>query len=186
MERVVRVWTAVATQDGDIAEAVRAHATAFISANSSQAELTGAFTSLHSALDRPKDDMLPLLEAHFGLGLLNAPGIGDMSARLRDEDFTEETYVDPAEARVERVREWRLAAVRGLSSISLAPADEFLIFVERPVLIFGISDTPKVSTWFVLSASVNFWTQGGASLLLAFSGSLTTLRVNQKLDFFGQ
>jgi hypothetical protein len=116
MERVVRVWTAAATQDGDIAEAVRAHATAFTSANSSQAELTSAFTSLHSALGRPESDMLPLLEAHFGLGLLNASGIGDMSARLGDEDFTEETYVDPAAARVERAREWRLAAVRGSSA----------------------------------------------------------------------
>lgn len=116
MERVVRVWTAAATQDGDIAEAVRAHAAAFTSANSSQAELTGAFTSLHAALNRPGGDMLPLLEANFGLGLLNAPGIGDMSARLRDEDFTEETSVDPAEARVERAREWRLASVRGSSA----------------------------------------------------------------------
>lgn len=116
MERVVRVWTAASTLDGAIAAAVRDHATAFTSANSSQTQLIGAFMSLHRALNRPDGDMLPLVEGHFGLTAINAPAIGDMSAQLSDEDFIEETYVDPGEARIERAREWRLAAVRGPSA----------------------------------------------------------------------
>jgi hypothetical protein len=59
---------------------------------------------------------LPLIEGSFGLAAFNAPAIGDMSAQLGDEDFLEEISVDPAEARVERAREWRLAAVRGSSA----------------------------------------------------------------------
>ncbi len=113
MSRVVRVWTAAATPAGKLADAVRAHAAAFTSSNSTQAELVGSFTALHAALNRPDSDMLPLLEAHFELGAPSAPSIGDISAEVGDEDFGEEVHVDPAEARVERVRQWRLAAVRG-------------------------------------------------------------------------
>ncbi len=116
MERVVRVWTAAATRDGAVAAAVRAHAKAFTSANSSQAQLTKAFISLHATLGRPDGDILPLIEGNFGLAAFNAPAIGDMSAQLGDEDFLEEISVDPAEARVDRAREWRLAAVRGSSA----------------------------------------------------------------------
>ncbi len=116
MARVVRVWTAAATPKGAVADAVRAHAAAFTSANSPQAQLINSFSLLHAALNKPDGDMLPLIEAHFELGSLNAPSVGDISAELADEDFAEEVHVDPAEARVERVRQWRLAAVRGSSA----------------------------------------------------------------------
>lgn len=116
MARVVRVWTAAATPAGAIADAVRAHAAAYTSLTASQSQLVGSFAALHSALKKPEGDMLPLLEAHFGLGALNAPSVGDISAEVGDEDFIEEVHVDPAEARVERVRKWRLAAVRGGSA----------------------------------------------------------------------
>lgn len=116
MARVVRIWTAAATPPGALADAVRAHAAAFTSATATQAQLVGSFASLHSALNKPEGDMLPLLEAHFGLGALSAPSVGDISAEVGDEDFAEEVHVDPAEARVDRVRKWRLAAVRGGSA----------------------------------------------------------------------
>lgn len=116
MARVVRVWTAAATPVGALADAVRAHAAAFTSVTAPQAQLVSSFSLLHAALDKPDGDMLPLLEAHFGLGLLSAPSVGDISAELADEDFAEEVHVNPAEARVERVRQWRLAAVRGSSA----------------------------------------------------------------------
>ena len=116
MARVVRVWTAASTPPGVLSDAVRAHAAAFTSSNSTQAQLVGSFSALHAALNKPDGDMLPLLEAHFGLGALNAPSVGDISAEVGDEDFVEEVHVDPAEARVERVRRWRLAAVRGNSA----------------------------------------------------------------------
>jgi len=116
MARVVRVWTAAATPHGALAKAVRAHAVAFTSATATQAELVGTFAALHAALKKPDGDMLPLLEAHFGLGAANAPSVGDISAEVGDEDFAEEVHVNPAEARVDRVRKWRLAAVRGGSA----------------------------------------------------------------------
>lgn len=116
MARVVRVWTAAAIPTGALPDAVRAHAAAFTSPTATQAQLVGSFAALHVALNRPDGDMLPLLEAHFGLGALNAPSVGDISAEVGDEDFAEEVHVDPAEARVERVRQWRLAAIRGGSA----------------------------------------------------------------------
>ena len=97
-------------------DAVRAHAKAFTSVNSTQAELITAFSRLHDALNETEGDMLPLLEAHYGLGTVVAPTIESVSANVGDEDFAEEVHVDPAEARVERVRQWRLAAVRGSSA----------------------------------------------------------------------
>jgi len=51
--------------------------------------------------------------AHFRLGPATGPPVGDISAKLGDEDFAEEVDKDPTEARVERVRQWRLAATRG-------------------------------------------------------------------------
>lgn len=41
---------------------------------------------------------------------------GETVPSVGDEDFAEEVHMDPAEARVERVRQWRLAAVRGGSA----------------------------------------------------------------------
>ena len=116
MARVVRVWTAAATPSGAIADAVRAHAGAFTSTTATQAQLAGSLAVIRSALNNPEGDMLPLLESHFGLGALSAPSVGDISAEVGDENFAEEVHVDPAEARVERVRQWRLAAVRGGSA----------------------------------------------------------------------
>jgi len=116
MARVVRVWTAAAKATGALAEAVRAHAAAFTSPMSTQAQLAGSYVSLHSALNKPVGDMLPLIEAHYALGMPTAPSVGDISASVTDADFIEEVYIDPSEARVERVRQWRLAAVRGGSA----------------------------------------------------------------------
>ena len=116
MARVVRIWTAAATQMGALDGAVRAHATAFTSPNATQGQMVNSFTGLHEALKKPAGDMLPLLEAHYGLGAVTAPSVGDISAGVADEDFSEEVQIDPAEARVERVRQWRLAAVRGGSA----------------------------------------------------------------------
>lgn len=116
MARVVRVWTAAATPTGPLADAVRAHATAFTSITSSQAQLLGAFSGLHVALNVPKGDMLPLLEKHFGLGDPGAVAANDEPVDVVEEDFIEEVQINPAEARVERVRQWRLAAVRGGSA----------------------------------------------------------------------
>lgn len=116
MARVVRVWTAAATPTGALAEAVRAHAAAFTSQTSTQTQLVSSFASLHAALNKPEGDMLPMLEAHYGLGAATAPPVGDISAEVSEEDFSEEVQINPAEARVERVRQWRLAAVRGGSA----------------------------------------------------------------------
>jgi hypothetical protein len=116
MARVVRVWTAAAIPNGALADAVRAHAAAFTSATATQAQLVGSFAALHAALNKPDGDMLPLLESLFGLGAVSAPSVGDISAEIGDDDFAEEIHIDPAEARVDRVRKWRLAAVRGGSA----------------------------------------------------------------------
>ncbi len=122
MARVVRVWSAAApphgaaTPAGAVADAVRAHTAAFTSGTATQAQLVGSFAALHAALNNPEGDMLPLLEAQFRLGAPNAPSVGDISAAVGDEDFAEVVHIDPVEARVDRVRKWRLAAVRGGSA----------------------------------------------------------------------
>ena len=116
MARVLRVWTAAATGTNPVSEAVRAHATAFSSAASSQAQLVGAYARLYSALRRPQGDLLPIVEAHFKLGTLSGPSVGDISAEVADEDFAEDVHISAAEARVERVRQWRLSAIRGAAA----------------------------------------------------------------------
>jgi hypothetical protein len=118
MSRVVRVWTAAATATGRLAEAVRTHAKIFTAVNSTQSELANTTAMLHLALNKPEGDMLPLLEAHFKISTASTPSIGDVSAEITDEDFDEEVSIDPAEARIERVRQWRLSAVRGHSASS--------------------------------------------------------------------
>lgn len=118
MARVVRVWMAAATPQDPFAAAVRAHATAFSSSASTQAQVVKAVPNLSAVLNNAKGDLLPLLEAHFHLGALNAPSAGDISAEVNDEDFAEEVHKNASEARVERVRQWRLAVVRGVSASS--------------------------------------------------------------------
>lgn len=119
MARVVRVWTAAAAVNDladRVAVAVRAHISAFTSATSTQAQLAGALPDLHAALGSPTGDLLPILEARYALGGYARP-VGDLSDELDDDDFIEDVGpVSPEEARVERVRQWRLAAARGASS----------------------------------------------------------------------
>lgn len=116
MARVVRVWTAAATQGIALASAVQSHALAFTSRTATQAELVGSLTELHRALGRPTSDLLPLLESRLQVSLPSASSIRGTSAEVGGEDFTEEVYMSAAEARIERVRQWRLAAIRSNSA----------------------------------------------------------------------
>ena len=100
-----------------IAVAVQTHANAFTSTLSTQADLIYAYKELYNILGKPAGDMLPILESQFALGPLNAPSIGDLSTIIADEDFAEEVHANPAEARIDRVRKWRLAAIRGGSAV---------------------------------------------------------------------
>ncbi|MGO9246915.1 MAG: HNH endonuclease [Verrucomicrobiia bacterium] len=118
MTRVVRVWAAAATGDEPISEAVRAHAAAFTSPLSTQAQLVAAFFQLHAALAKPKGDMLPILETRFGLTASESIPLEAVVDETVDEEFTEIVHIDPLEARVERVRQWRLCAVRGGTAAS--------------------------------------------------------------------
>ncbi len=117
MARVMRVWMAAAVKTSPIAVAVQTHAHAFTSAFSTQNDLIHAFNGLYVTLGKPAGDMLPILESQFALGPLNAPSIGDLSAKIADEDFAEEVHVNPAAARIDRVRKWRLATIRGGSAL---------------------------------------------------------------------
>ncbi len=167
MARVVRVWTAAATPSGPVAEAVRAHAAAFTSPMATQAHLANALSAIHSALDRPSGDLLPLLEAHFGIGTANAPSIGDLSAEVAEEDFAEDVHVDPVEARVVRARQWRLAVVRGSSAAAFRRGvreayDSRCMFSGQRLPLTSATSTPGVDAahilpWsrFDLDATVN-------------------------------
>ena len=116
MARVLRAWAGAATATGILADAVRAHATAFTSATSTQTELVRSFAALFSALGKPSGDILPLIEARLGVVSISGQSIGEISAQIDDDDFAENILTDPADARIDRVRTWRLAAVRGGSS----------------------------------------------------------------------
>ncbi len=112
MARVLRVWTAASVESGDIAEAVQKHARAFGSAISSQNEQLSSYSELWIQLNRPKGDLLPILEKYFSL---MTTGI-ERSEELSDDAFEEEVHLAPAEARIERVKQWRMAAARGSSA----------------------------------------------------------------------
>lgn len=116
MARVLRVWTAAATGRDAVADAVRAHATPFSSAASTQAQLVATNAALYCTLNQPEGDILPIVEAHFKLGTVSGPPVRDISAEVADEDFAEDVHISAAEARVERVRQWRLSAIRGAAA----------------------------------------------------------------------
>lgn len=115
MSRVLKVWIAAAGGNDAISTAVRAHESAFTSATSTQTQLTQSFTRLHAAMGTPDSDMLSLLEAHFGLSFLPSMSL-EVSGEFPEENFAENVHINPAEARVERVRKWRLAVIRGSSA----------------------------------------------------------------------
>jgi hypothetical protein len=112
MARVVRVWVAAATGSDAVSVAVRAHATAFGAPNAPHQDVLSATPNVRAALGDSDEDLLPLLERRYSLpGQLASTG--SLSADLTDDDLREETEIDPVEARIERVREWRLASERG-------------------------------------------------------------------------
>jgi hypothetical protein len=115
MTRVVRVWASALKGNDNISEAVRNHAKIFTSIISEQQQLPQAFRTLYDALGRPLSDILPLLEAKFKLA-------SPASFRELDDATAAPSYLDeniqksPEEARIERVRHWRLTTVRGATS----------------------------------------------------------------------
>lgn len=113
MARVVRIWTAASTATNPVAEAVRAHAAAFTSLTTTQKQFVTSFIKLHEVLGNPDGDMLPLLESRFGLSLPAVTTLGTAIDEIDSEEFAEDIHIDPHEARIERVRQWRLCAVRG-------------------------------------------------------------------------
>ncbi len=116
MERVLRIWSSAAAKRDPLSNAVTEHAKAFTSLTSSQSELTGSFTKLHKALKSPSGDLLPILEKHYRIA---APIGQEMPVDSNQDDpnvLNENIVIDPASARAERVRQWRLAAIRGHSS----------------------------------------------------------------------
>lgn len=155
MARVVRIWTAAEGSADVVAIAVREHFAAFASHTSTQTQLANAFIGLHESLGDPPGDMLPLLESHFGLGLSESPSIGDISAGLGDDDFAEDVQIDPAEARIERVRQWRLSAVRGSSAAVfrknvMAAYDSRCLFSGQKLPRTDATATPGVDAAHIL------------------------------------
>lgn len=116
MERVLRVWSSAAVKDDSLSKAVREHAEAFTSLTSSQNDLTGSFSSLHKALNSPEGDLLPILEKFYRIEATDAREIADFEEKEDSNALNENVIIDPASARAERVKQWRLAALRGHSS----------------------------------------------------------------------
>ena len=116
MERVLRIWTAAATKADPLSLAVMGHANVFTSLNSTQEELTSSFTRLHKALKSPVGDLLPLLESQYLAESFVETDGQDDEGKYDSDELVENVVIDPASARAERVRQWRLAAIRGHSS----------------------------------------------------------------------
>lgn len=117
MARVVKVWAAAAVGNDPVTIAVREHAAAFTSAVSTQTALVSSYSALHDALGKPKGDLLPAVEKHFGiLAVSAATSIEPADAESAEAPLSEDLYLSPVEARIERAKQWRLAVVRGTSA----------------------------------------------------------------------
>ena len=117
MARVIRIWAAAATGTTPLDEAVRDHAYAFGSALATRTQVLSAVPALWEAMGNPTGDLLPLLERHFNIA---APpsSVGTMSLEITDAEYAEAVAITPEQARVARVRQWRLANVRGAGTAS--------------------------------------------------------------------
>ena len=155
MSRVMRVWTAAATSRTAVAEAVRAHATAFTSATSSQATIVASYSSVHQALNRPTGDLLPLLEAHFNLAAPRAAMTPIEAMEMEAEAFEEEIHINASEARIERAKQWRLAVVRGSSATTFRKNvrdayDSRCLFTGQRLPRTELTSTPGVDAAHIL------------------------------------
>lgn len=112
MARVFHVWTAASAGNDRLSQRVRDHCRAFTSPLSTQSDYTRSYQNLHDALGKPDGDILPLVESHFGINTADAQQIisEDVDALVEDVN------ISPEEARVERVKRWRMAVVRGSSA----------------------------------------------------------------------
>lgn len=117
MARVLRVWVAARTQTTPIADKIRDHARAFTSIESTQTQLSTAIIGLYKALDAPEGDLLPQIEACLGIGAGGDPGNFDYSG-ADGMGIPEDVHSDPLMERIERVRRFRLAAIRSGSALS--------------------------------------------------------------------
>jgi len=115
MARVVAIWAAAAKSHDAIDEAVLNHARAFGSSSSTHEAKLAALPEIREKLGSPDDDILPILEAHYHPGNTSTSGV-QLSELITDEDYAETVTVSPQEARVERVRQWRLSVARGAST----------------------------------------------------------------------
>ena len=118
MTRVIRIWNAAKAEESPVAQAILQHADAFTTPDMPIQALSSALPAICQALDDPQTDLIPILEKHFGLqnnNTINAPQTEDGTL---NEDYSDIVSTSPEEARIERVKQWRLAAIRGYSSRS--------------------------------------------------------------------
>lgn len=114
MSRVVRVWTEATKLNDVISKSVCEHAKVFSSSKSTQLELVSAINNLYIALGEIETDILPILEKKYKLNDIKETNEYKEQIEFDYNENVEE--INPEETRVERVRKWRLAAVRGGSS----------------------------------------------------------------------
>lgn len=115
MARVVRVWAAAATGSSPLDLAVQNHGIAFGIGSASHKAMISAAQAIAVALKNPQNDLLPILERQYGLAV-SPRSVGDLSTIITDADYDEAVTITPEEARVARVKQWRLANVRGKSA----------------------------------------------------------------------
>lgn len=117
MSRVLKAWKVANSANGALAEAVRKHEKVFSSIKSQPKDFNQAYSLISQVLGNPVSDLLPLVESELEIyGADVAVSDGDYFDIQSFTDLGEDVMITPEEARIERVRRWRLASQRGSSS----------------------------------------------------------------------
>ena len=115
MLRITRLWDEAGQKASPLSDLVLAHMAAVIGGNADHKEIEYHAKMLATTMNT-EGDILPLLEQAFGILETTQP-ISDRviseSEISLGEDFDEIDSTPPAVARSERIRQWRLLAIRG-------------------------------------------------------------------------
>ncbi len=113
MARIIRLWDKAEEEPSPLSKIILLHKNAVLNIDPNHKEIEG-FADLIAKYFRTDTDALPLAERHFGLTDISEDEEPDIPL---EETFREDDDTSPEEARIERVKQWRQIAVRGVEGV---------------------------------------------------------------------
>jgi hypothetical protein len=160
MSRIARLWDAASTQDTPLAQLIQNLQSAVLTGDPDYKAVERAAQEISEALGT-EGDPLPLAEQQLGLGEGQPePAPSKPTQFTHQADFGVEDDTPPDAARIERIKQWRMQAVRGPAGYKfkkeVSAAYEYrCLFTGQRLPKLEVTESPGVDSAHILPWSTH-------------------------------